>query len=525
MTPFYKNLFYLSPQKKVYFFLCALVVFDRFLLLQDFGFKYVGSDDTIFWQGANDYMHGAFYTPYFYGQNYNFMLESVFAVPLLLFHVPFYIALPVASSFTTLFPFFLFSFVLLRRNYFIEALLFLSIPLLLPIEYGILTSISRGFVSSLFFGGFFIFPLLDPHKKSLWALTAFLTSFAYFVNPSSIVFSFPVCFYLLAHHFKSGSFYIIFLTSAFPPVIAGSIATDFVTARSDYNIHPAIPLEFHSNLFSKTLTTLDSYFSYFTPLGWFAGWLGLVIIFLIGARLLKTDEKKGITLIAGVLFIFLSLGISKVHDHLNTIFLSSARLYLCIPLFTGLAFFWGRRLLPVSDPMMLSAIVGVCISVFLIKASFLDMIIDKYTQTKNYGAVAIKKVDELCNECNRIQDSLAVYPSSLVIFAPSWQPKLNVPEMEFLTYACPLLKKDFSTTIISIYERRAWIYQQEKWKIEKNILFYNSDVDLGILRSMNNCRILSEQDPKMFIVTNNTLPTDSLMRFLKISFWCNPYVH
>lgn len=515
----------LPVQKKVFLLLLIVVLLDRYLLLSHFGFKFVGSDDTVIWLGAHDYMHGEFYTPYFYGQSYNFMLEAVFAIPLLVLQVPYYIALPLSTTFITLFPFFMFSYALFRRSHFVESMLFLLIPLFLPIEYGILTSISRGFASGLFFCGLLVYPVLEPVKRSSWIIAAFAVSFGYFVNPSSIIFSFPVCLYLLFHNYKSVSFYVICLLCGAPALIIEHYATQFVIARTDYNCHAAWPVEFKPKYLLEALDTLDRYLSYFTPLTWFAGWLGVLVIFLIGISLLKRDIRKALTLILSAFFIILSLGVTKVHDHLDTIFLCSARMYLCLPVVLGLALFWGRELIPVTDKTLLMVLSGAAIGTLLIKTSMLDMIIDKHTQKKNFGAVAIKKVDALCAECARIKDTLAVYPSDLVVFVPSWKPDYNVPETEFFTYACPLLEKDFPPTLINIYERRAWMVREKKKTVERNILFYNSDVDLAILRSMKNCKILTVEDPKMFVVTNNTLTTDSLLHYMKLDLWCNPYVH
>lgn len=515
----FKNL---PLHQKIYFFSLILVLIDRYLLLSHFGFRFVGSDDTIFWLGAHDYLHGEFYTPYFYGQDYNFMLESIFAVPLLALNVPYYIALPLSTSFVTLFPFFMFSYVLLKRGYVVESMIFLLIPLTLPIEYGILSSTTRGFASGLFFCGFLVFPILEPHKKSSWVICALATSLGYFVNPSSVIFSLPVNLFILFQNFHSIFYYLIYLACALPVFITEHYAKQFVLSRHDYNCHPFMKLEFKWEFMTKNLDKLDNYFSYFTPVTWFAGWLGLVLIFLIGLLLFKQDKRKSIVLMIGVLFIFLSLGVNKIHDHLDTIFLTSARMYLCIPLFFGLACCWGRKLLNTTDQSILIALTGAAISIFLIKVSLLDQVIDRYTLKKNYGAVAIKKVDDLCKECDRIKDSLAVHPADLVLFSPSWKFDYNVPQIEFYNYACPLLEKNFPPTLINMFERRAWVLNKEKKTVAKTILFYNPDIDLDLLHSLKNCKILTLQDPKMFVLTNNSLTTDSLMRSLRLPLWGNP---
>jgi hypothetical protein len=211
-----KVMVYLKNDRNIYLILLFLVFLDRALLLINFNFVFAGSDDMTFWQGASDYMRGIFHEPYFYGQNYNFMLESVMAIPFLICKVPYNYALPIATSITSLFPFVLFSKILLKKGFVIESFFFVLIPLLLPIEYGILNSITRGFVSGLFFIGFLIFPLLQPEKKNSWLIASLAVALGYIFNPNSLVFSFPVCLYLLFVNFRRFSFYWIFLLAAIP---------------------------------------------------------------------------------------------------------------------------------------------------------------------------------------------------------------------------------------------------------------------------------------------------------------------
>jgi len=71
-------------QRETVILICLFVLLltTRFLILKDFGFQFAGHDDQIFWQAANDYAKGIFQEPYFYGQNYNYALEALFAAPL-----------------------------------------------------------------------------------------------------------------------------------------------------------------------------------------------------------------------------------------------------------------------------------------------------------------------------------------------------------------------------------------------------------------------------------------------------------
>ena len=514
-----KRIDFLFKSKRIYFVFLALVIVDRLFLLTNFSFKFVGSDDMIFWEASHDYLQGKFYAPYFYGQDYNFMLESLFAVPLLALNVPYYQALPISTSFIALFPFVFFSYTLFKRGYVTESIFIISIPLLLPIEYGMLSSMTRGFIQGLFFCGFLVLPLLEPLKKSSWIIFSTMTAAAYVFNPNAVLFLFPVCLYMWMSNFKQIRFYLITVLCALPILSIEYFSQQFFVSNKETIIHRKPVLEYSFNVCLDSLKELDIYFSNFSPLTWFAGWLSLVIAFIIGIALLRRDVKKGVSLILGVLFILSTLGFNKTHDRLDTIFLSSQRMFLAIPLFIGLAAYWGRDLLAVSNNYFKVGLLATVICTLCIKLSLLNAVIDQHTKEKNYGSISIKKVKDLTCECARIKDTLTIYPVDLIIYSASWQKHLNSAVMEFCNYGCPLLEKGFPTSMMSIYDRRSWVFNQKKSAVVKNILIYNSDADFNILQSMKNCKLLTTQDPKMFIISNNTLPTDSLFRLLKLDLW------
>ena len=120
--------------------LCSILAY-WYLILQSFGFEYTESDQAIMWQGLQDYSNGNFYEPRFYGQAYNSSLEAFCAVPLYKLGVSPHIALPFITSVFTLLPFIGISiYSYLKKNKFI-ALVILSIPLLMPIEYDMITTL------------------------------------------------------------------------------------------------------------------------------------------------------------------------------------------------------------------------------------------------------------------------------------------------------------------------------------------------------------------------------------------------
>jgi len=522
-----KNLLSISKNNYVFLSFILLLISDRIVLLTNFNFKYVGSDDLIFWQAATDYMNGKFYEPYFYGQNYNFMLESFFAIPFIKLGIPYFYAFPICSSITALFPFIFISVFLKKNGYSTESLCFLILPVLLPIEYGILTSITRGFISGIFFSSFLIISLLSPLKKTSWLIAALSLSLGFVFNPNSLVFTLPVCTYMLLTNWKKIAFYAINLVTILPVLSIQYFAKKFYENNQEFNVSKMMNIEFDVKIIFDNLKHLDQFFTYFTPVLWFAGWLILVVIFFVGIYILNKDWIKGISLIFGVLFIIFTLGINKINDHIDSIFLSSTRMFLAIPLFTGLAFFWIRRYIVFSDRQLKLSFAIVSLTVFFLKASVLPAVAKFHTTLTNYGPVAIKKSKELVCDCNNLDSIATKYNATLLAFVPTWN--LNVPHMEFYNYGCPLLIKKFPQTVMNIYEKRTWVYLKQKRNIQKNIIIYGSGISTNTneikqnenLRGIN-IEVVSE-NPTIIIIKNNKLRLDSLFKKLMIDFKRNAY--
>src|SRR5580658_11307929 len=132
----------------IFWAILLLLLGDRLLLLVRFGFQYTDNDQVVFWMGARDYAHGVFHEPCLYGQNYNYMLESFLAAPFFRLGIPCWYLLPVVTSALALAPFLALAFCFLKRDL-LAACVFLALPILLPPQFGMLTTMSRGFVTGL----------------------------------------------------------------------------------------------------------------------------------------------------------------------------------------------------------------------------------------------------------------------------------------------------------------------------------------------------------------------------------------
>ncbi|HQI46269.1 MAG TPA: hypothetical protein PLC59_09445 [Bacteroidales bacterium] len=503
----------------IFLFLLVILIVERFVFLLKFGFVYTGSDDMIFWQAATDYMQGIFHEPYFYGQNYNFMLEAFLAIPFLKLGMDYNFTFPIVTNIITLFPFILFAFVLYRKSYFIESFVFLIIPLTMPVEYSILTTITRGFVSGLFFISFLIYPILYPTKKKSFFIFGICASLSYIFNPNALIVAVPIGIYLFLNNYKSPLFYIINIVCSTPILYIEYLAKQFYEIHTDYKVCWMWKLEYSFKQLFYDLKHLDNVFSYLNPIIWNWGWLSLLILLFAGFYLIKFDKTKGISVFVSVIFIFFTLGINKVNDSMGIIFLSIPRMFLGIPLLLSITFLWSRKYLTCSEKAFKYSFVFIAVIFFFLKIYISPFIIEEHVNLKPDSGIAIKKISSLKDECSELAEHAEDYNIDLIIFLPDWQ--INVPRMEFYNYGCPLIEKNFKRTLLNVYEKRTWVYLKEKKSIRKNILLYGY-VDKKLLLQNTEYEIISE-NPQITIIKNNNFITETFLNNLNIKLKRNSY--
>jgi len=502
------------------FILLAILIIDKIIFLVTFNFKYVISDDMIYWLSSTDYSRGIFHEPYFYGQNYNFMFESVVAIPFLYAAIPYHIALPLSTTIIFLFPWILFALVMYRKGFITESLIFLVVPICLPAGYSFISLGRCGFVSGLCITGLLVYSLLNPAKKSAVFLGAFSVGLGYLLNPNSLVFSLPVNLFLFLNNFKRISFYWINLITILPMLALEYQAKKFYELHPEYKVTWMWNFEFKTDLLKKGLAHLDNLMPYMTPVFWSVGWLSVLIIFLTGILLLPGSWKKGVSLIAGTLFIVFLLGLVKVHDQVPTIFYSSGRMFIGIPLLFALSLSWGLESLPFSKNRIRIVIFAMCIIVFIFKMISYHPNVKQNTQKTDFGPIAMKKVKDIKTDCAWLATIARDNKTDLIIFVPIWS--LNVPILEFYDYGCPMVEKEFTKTLLTGYEKRTWVYMKEKSEVYPNILIFGASPDLLKNNEDGNFKLI-HNDPQVIAIKNNTLKVEELLKKLDIKLSRNAW--
>jgi len=189
------------------------------------------------WHALKDFANGHFYEPRFYGQAYNTMLESLIAVPLFIAGIEANFALPIITSLLAIFPFVLISFHVFIKKSSKLGLLILSIPLILPTNYTLISTMPRGFVTGIFVSSFMYLCIDNKTLSKSFFFASFLLIAANSINPNSLLFSIPCIVYIALNNVKNKTFY----TYAGIGIAAGMLfdfsLNLFYKINPNYNLH------------------------------------------------------------------------------------------------------------------------------------------------------------------------------------------------------------------------------------------------------------------------------------------------
>ena len=405
------------------------------------------------WQIARDLSEGSFYEPYFYGQNYNFPLESWIVAPLLKLGIPIWILFPLITSFLFLLPFFLLGYYFLKNKNTFGALICIGMPLLMQIEFNIISGLSRGFATGMFAAGFLAF-FINQSKNRDFVLFGFFSVLALALNPNSVVFVAPLGFYYLLHNWTSLKFYPFLFLGALPPLAGKFLADKFYEDHPEYLLHTLWGNEFSIVALKDGFLEMSRIFQYSMPVIW--NFDGLVLLILLASAIILFKQQKPkeawSTLVAFVILI-IALGIPKVHDDVGSIFLNTTRMWLALPLCMALVAGWlsqNRTIVKRQEYLLLIALA----SFFIYKQVNFRAVLDYETAKRNYGPVAIIPIEKLRDKCLEIKQLAEQHKVTLVALNPNWD--YPIPELEMVAYGCSSLVEEFPRAIMGDYERRRW---------------------------------------------------------------------
>lgn len=459
--------------------LLALGALDRLGILTQFATVYAGIDDALIWSIAVDYGHGVFHEPFMYGQNYNLMLEALIGAPFVRFLDP-WAVLPVITSILALLPFWSTAFWCQREGYLLPALLFVLCPLLLPVEWGMLTSMPRGFVSGLALLSLLPWTLRMLSMPFRAFTVTFILSLAALCS-SNVLFPGVLFFlWLVTEDRRSGSFWLFSLLGVIPAAFFQWYGSTFFIQHPWDLVHPmdASDLSFHFGLLADGLAHLDLHFRQLFPLPDQAGW-GLTIILLLALALLirQWRWRPAGLLATTVILIVLALGITKVHDGCESVFFPLSRMFLGLPLTATIA--WAMVLRDQRVPGIALVLIGILSAVLVVvKYQVTPRIVAWEMDHQGCAPVAEARIQDLQQLASQVAAAAANSGADLVV--PIRWPNLHLDHAQhfqahFITYACPVLQPGLPTVLGADFDRRSWLKDRYLNSKVGTVLFVGGD--------------------------------------------------
>lgn len=484
----------------------SLVLFNRYLILRDFGFVYTDGDQTILWGMLSDYTSGIFNEPGFYGQAYNSGIEAMFAVPLYKCGIPAHRALPIVSTFMCIFPFVIIAwFTFLKRSPF-TSLIILSLPLLLPNEYGLITCMPRGFVPGLFFAGLSCLAVFYPSSKWWLSLSVFFAITGYVVNSSSIIVTLPCLLYLWLCNVKQKRYYLYSGIGLFCGALIYFGIKLFYASHPNYVVH-TMELDYSFKRLAKSFSNLDIYFNFNTPVFHAQGYLVLFMFAFLAAfyYLIKKKSEALVCLFIPV-FILITFGINKIHEGFDSIFFHYSRMFLSVPLALALCLSLFKPE-GVSRIYLLWLIVPV--KFFFIARNSLPQTIEKRIKPGKREAVIVASVSRILGECFTLRELSRQYKVDLIIISFHFF-------YDQYNYGCAACMSEFPKTLRPAFERRVWRMLEDEHKIYSNVLVIDTSRDFSA--EFNGIKKVNYAH---YLVSSNRLKTSALLDSLKIYY--RPY--
>ena len=492
----------------------ALSVVDRFGLIYLFASRYVSTDDSVMWHAAVDFAHARFHGPYFYGQSYGPMLEALVAAPLVRTGIPLNILMPGVTSLLALLPYWSFALWFHRQGRGLAAMVVAALPVLMPVEFGLMTTMCRGFIT-----GAAVLALLpwasniaDPNRRSL--AIGCIVSIAWFVNPNSLIFSVPfLVHYLLTSERRLGGVLLTALGMAVG-LSAHIAAQQWCQVHPERIVHTLVDPRPHfaPARIATGLGNLDAHFQWLMPVIWpYGSLLGVWLIVLIVVGLIRKEPRLAISLFLGAATICGAFTVDKVHDGWDSVFFPLSRMFLCLPLLMA----WSTAALlrtVRTRAWMMALMFFACCASATIHALSTERIARQQIHDLTHW-VAVRPVPLLQDDARKLRVLSERYGIGLIV-------PLGLPSTihcQFRAYAYPVLEPALPPTYLAGYERRYWQREAFSGAIVPNLLLIGGDPErwAPVLAEDPRFTEIKEKDSDVIhVLSGNTLPTDSLVHML-----------
>lgn len=478
----------------------ALIVLliERFCIWFFYSRVFVDSDQTVLWVAVKEYAQGIFHEPYYFGQDYNFMLEAILAVPLYWIGIGPELSLPVISNILFLVPFLFFAWFAHQREDYATSVLALVLPITVTVEFAINSGIPRGFVTGMPFLSMLVPVLFSPNsfRKLSWAILG--AGLAYLFNANTVLFSLPVLVYLGLRNIRNPKFYWATVVLSTPILLLKYLADSYYTQHQYLITHSLSGLQPQLEFWVAGISNLDELLHNGMPLFWGNPWLVFVLIMLISiVFFIKNQSRKGIAGLVFLAFCLFIISVPKIHDASEILVLSTVRMWLAIPLVLLLFVYWlikDNKTFQKSTPaILLVGIVFIGVKWIPIK----ERIANYSKDFVIHRPINVIELSELKRRCSEVYDLSQANNAELIVGCYEWH--YTVPMLEFVSYGCPCLIDDFPPTLMAVHERRTWRIIEENSTRRTNIMCYGVDVSRYVQLPDSLRRLVQvSENPRMF---------------------------
>lgn len=458
--------------------LIALAALERAWLLLHFGSTHIGIDDALIQQVAIDYGHGLFREPFLYGQNYNPMLEALLAAPFIRLGAAPWIVLPIVTSLLALLPCWSLSLWCLRRREALAAFAVAAIPLLLPVEWGLITSLPRGWAHGLALLA--CVPWMHGIRQS-WARHALLgltLMAALLCNPNAAPLVAAIAIGLALREPRSASLWVMGAIALACGWALHRAVQSWYAVRPGSVVHPLLPsdLVFDHRLLMDGLARIDQHLLHLHPFGSMA-WMALAALAaMVIALALRREWRAVAPIAAAVAVMLLALGIPKAHEGCTSVFLPLSRMMLGMPLLLAAAAALLLRGRPARRSIRVVLVPLALLA--LARAARLDATVRNELARQECAWVREEPIDAVRARCAVIGG--AARKSNCDLIVPVRWPHLRTDHAthftaHFTCYACPQLVPGFPAAFGAGFDRRAWVRAAHEAPPLGRVLFVGGD--------------------------------------------------
>ena len=452
----------------------VLLGVDRWRYLRTFGFVYTDGDQSTFWYQAWDVSRGIFREPCLYGQAYNVAVEAWVAAPLMVVGVPASVALPVVTVGLALLPFLVLAGFAWRRGVRWGAVMILLVPVALPVEYVVVSSLPRGFVNGIAVGAVGVALWVFGRGKWAFFFSGMFSAAGLGVNPSCAIVLLAAGVFALLTHWREWRFYLFSAMGA----VVGAVVPLGVWLF--YRWHPAcevyspkVGMGFLWGLLRSSIgkrEMLDLFWGDLVPVV-HRGWVMFLILgLMVGVLLVVRKWRGAVAVMAAGVMTVMALGDERVHSAWANVFYPGTRMFLAVPVVWGLGMCWvdeglgawrGRGGRVVAAVLRGVVIVGLGVCVLCRHTELL-------TSPSRFVTEAylppVERVDELQHDTAAVAAACEKYHADLVLLAPSAYTCLND--------AGPVLAGGKIETLYPWFERRSFRVGEERVRKHTAVIVY-----------------------------------------------------